>query len=142
MIWLGFGDKGRKAELIMTKISHIALWCNNLEESRHFYERYFEAVLLSRYRNSGTGFCAYGLGFEEGDTQLALMYRADMAQLESSLRQGHFAISVGSRQTVDSLTLKLKTEGVIIRGMPRITGDGMYESVVIDPAGNIVEITE
>ncbi len=126
----------------MTKISHIALWCNNLEESRHFYERYFEAVLLSHYRNSGTGFCSYWLGFEEGETQLELMYREDMAQLESSLRQGHLAISVGSRQTVDSLTLKLKAEGVIIRGMPRITGDGMYESVVIDPAGNIVEITE
>lgn len=125
----------------MSKISHIALWCNNLEESRHFFEKYFEAVLLSHYCNSGTGFCSYWLGFEN-DTQLELMFREDMTELTLSLKQGHFAISVGSREKVDELTLRLKSEGIIIRGMPRITGDGLYESVVIDPSGNIIEITE
>jgi lactoylglutathione lyase len=52
----------------------------------------------------------------------------------------HFAISVGSEQIVDELTGKLKNDGFSILDGPRRTGDGYYESVVLDPDGNRVEI--
>ena len=53
----------------------------------------------------------------------------------------HFAISVGSKERVDTLTEKLRLDGFEIVGEPRTTGDGYYESVVLDPDGNRIEIT-
>ncbi len=52
----------------------------------------------------------------------------------------HFAINVGSREKVDQITERLKKDGFRIMNEPRSTGDGYYESVVLDPDGNRVEI--
>ena len=43
---------------------------------------------------------------------------------------------------VDSLTETLRKDGFEIIGEPRTTGDGYYESVVLDPDKNRIEITE
>ena len=53
----------------------------------------------------------------------------------------HLAVSVGSQQRVDELTNQLKQDGVEVVDGPRHTGDGYYESVVLDPDGNRIEIT-
>ncbi len=53
----------------------------------------------------------------------------------------HFAISAGSEHEVDQLTERLRHEGVPIIENPRLNGDGYYESVVLDPEGNRIEIT-
>ena len=53
----------------------------------------------------------------------------------------HFAISVGSKERVDQLTEELRSAGYPIVGEARTTGDGYYESVVLDPENNRIEIT-
>jgi lactoylglutathione lyase len=53
----------------------------------------------------------------------------------------HLAIAVGSKEKVNTLTEVLRHDGFQIIGEPRTTGDGYYESVVLDPEGNRVEIT-
>ena len=53
----------------------------------------------------------------------------------------HFSIAVGSRETVNALTERLRADGYTILSEPRTTGDGYYESTVADPEGNYVEIT-
>jgi lactoylglutathione lyase len=53
----------------------------------------------------------------------------------------HFALSLGSDQLVDELTQRLKNAGYPVLDGPRRTGDGYYESVVLDPDGNRIEIT-
>jgi lactoylglutathione lyase len=52
----------------------------------------------------------------------------------------HLAIALGSERAVDALTSKLKEAGVPVLDGPRRTGDGYYESVVLDPEGNRIEI--
>ena len=52
----------------------------------------------------------------------------------------HLAISVGSEQAVDEVTERLRHAGVTVVSGPRRTGDGYYETVVLDPEGNRVEI--
>jgi len=53
----------------------------------------------------------------------------------------HLSFSVGSKEEVDHLTKQMSSEGVPVIGQPRTTGDGYYESVVLDPEGNRIEIT-
>lgn len=53
----------------------------------------------------------------------------------------HLAFAVGSEEAVNALTEWLRTDGYQVAGEPRRTGDGYYESVVLDPEGNRIEIT-
>lgn len=41
---------------------------------------------------------------------------------------------------MDLLTAKLKEEGITVLNGPRRTGDGYYESVILDPEGNRIEL--
>jgi lactoylglutathione lyase len=41
---------------------------------------------------------------------------------------------------VDTLTNRLRQDGYAIVGEPRRTGDGYYESVLLDPEENRIEI--
>lgn len=53
----------------------------------------------------------------------------------------HLAFSVGSETAVNNLTEQLVADGYIRLDGPRYTGDGYYESVILDPEGNRVEVT-
>ena len=53
----------------------------------------------------------------------------------------HIAFSLGNREDVDSLTERLKNDGYIVASGPRITGDGYYESCILDAEGNQIELT-
>ncbi len=67
---------------------------------------------------------------------------ADRHEGADMIGLAHFAISVGSKENVDTLTETLRKDGYTVLGEPRTTGDGCYESAVADPEGNRVEITE
>jgi lactoylglutathione lyase len=67
---------------------------------------------------------------------------ADLSdQRPASTGFAHLAVSVGSDQHVEELTEELRRDGQTVVGDPRRTGDGYYESVVLDPEGNRIEIT-
>lgn len=126
------------------KIEHIALWVDNLETMRSFYADYFNAVSGEKYVNTKEGFSSYFLKFPGSETRIELMNRVDIVN-EPSKRGfmkgiAHVAFSVGSRAMVDSLTERLRADKYRIESEPRTTGDGYYESVVLDPEGNYVEI--
>ena len=71
------------------------------------------------------------------------MAKPEAQQSEIAERFGfaHLSFSVGSKEEVDCLTQKMSDDGISIVGEPRTTGDGYYESVVLDPEGNRIEIT-
>ena len=61
--------------------------------------------------------------------------------LKDCLGLAHFSFSVGSKEAVLELTEQLRKDGFVIESEPRTTGDGYFESAILDPEGNIVEIT-
>ena len=127
------------------KIEHLAIWVDDLEKMREFYLKYFDVTSGEKYINERKGFTAYFLMFGESKTRLELMNRKDIIQEPGkrgfSKGIAHFAISVGGKETVNKLTDRLRADNYIIESEPRTTGDGYYESVVLDPEGNYVEIS-
>ena len=125
------------------KIEHVAMYVNDLEAMRDFFVRYFDAVSNEGYHNVRTDFRSYFLSFSDG-ARLEIMNRPDMSDDDKALaRTGyiHFAFSVGSQENVDELTKRLKADGYEVVSGPRTTGDGYYESCVLGPEGNQIEIT-
>ncbi len=125
------------------KIEHIAMYVNDLERTRHFFETYFQAVSSSLYHNKNTGFRSYFLSFENG-ARLEIMNKPNLNDSEKPLnRTGfiHIAFSVGSKEKVDELTKRLKADGFETVSGPRTTGDGYYESCIVDIEKNQIEIT-
>ena len=125
------------------KIEHIAMYVSDLERAKDFFSTYFGAVSNSGYHNVRTGFRSYFLAFEDG-ARLEIMNRSECSGEEKKpYRYGfeHIAFSVGSRDKVDSMTEQLRLAGFEVTSGPRVTGDGYYESCILDFEGNTIEIT-
>lgn len=128
----------------MIGISHIALNVRDLASAKKFYGNYFGAKAnLPHYQNLKTGLETCFLTFSDG-SRLELMTWPELAAKPLGIMvQGlvHIAFSLGSKESVDALTAKLKDNGVLVLSGPRTTGDGYYESLIQDPEGNLIEIT-
>jgi lactoylglutathione lyase len=124
-------------------IEHVAIWTDDLERLRAFYERYLGGVAGERYENESTGFRSYFLDL--GGARLELMQMPAVAERavgdQQRLGLAHIAFALGSEEAVEELTELLRSDGFAILDGPRRTGDGYYESVVRDPDGNRVELT-
>jgi lactoylglutathione lyase len=124
------------------KISHIALYTRNLEKLKDFYVRYFNGNAGKLYHNESTHFSSYFLSFDS-DTTLEIMTLAKgLMDIGKGTYTGytHMAFSVGDPKAVNDMAEKLKNDGYTIVSNPRKTGDGYYESCVLDPDGNRIEM--
>ncbi len=124
-------------------IEHVAMYVNDLEAAKEFFEKYFDAKPNELYHNKTTDFQSYFLTFDQG-SRLEIMTKPEMEDTEKSLaRTGliHIAFQVGSKEKVDDLTRQLREDGYEVVSGPRTTGDGYYESCVAAVEGNQIEIT-
>lgn len=123
------------------QLHHIAIWTFRLEELKEFYVRYFGGVSNEKYVNPKKGFESYFVSFGEG-ASIELMSRMDVQHtpIEEN-RRGltHFAFTFPSEEEVLRFTEQMRAEGYTIAGEPRTSGDGYFESVVLDPDGNRIE---
>ncbi|HXW74638.1 MAG TPA: VOC family protein [Steroidobacteraceae bacterium] len=127
------------------RIEHVAMWTEDLERLATFYSAYFGAVVGKKYENRAKGFESRFLSFDSG-TRLEIMRTTALSAVKhdsSAHRMGltHLAFAIGSERGVDELTSRLRRDGHPILDGPRRTGDGYYESIVLDPDGNRVEVT-
>ena len=125
------------------RIEHVAMYVNDLEREKAFYETYFDAEAGDRYVHEEVGFSSYFLSFKDG-ARLELMHNTVMEDGEKHRKRTgfiHVAFAVGGKEDVDRLTARLKKDGYEVISGPRTTGDGYYESCILDPEGNQIEIT-
>jgi lactoylglutathione lyase len=130
------------------KIEHVALWTGDIEALRAFYEGHLGGRAGPRYARPG--FASYFIEFggldggPDGGPRLELMQMPGIAPRDRSRQDAgwiHVAFAVGSRADVDRMTAELAAAGVVVADPPHETGDGYYESVVLDPDGNTIELT-
>ncbi|WP_459502712.1 VOC family protein [Bacillus sp. C1] len=124
------------------KIEHIAIWVKDLEAMRTFYTQYFNGTANNLYHNKTKHFESYFITFESG-ARLEIMRKKGIEDKPNPNITGyaHLAFSVDSEENVNQLTKTLKEAGYPVLNGPRFTGDGYYESVILDPEGNQIEIT-
>ena len=119
------------------KLDHVALYVNDLEGSKAFFMKYFDAVPNEKYHNPRTGLMTYFLTFaDSGGARLEIMTRPEMAdpvRHPFALGWAHLSIKVGSPE-------RLRADGFEIVSEPRTTGDGYYESCFLDKEGNQIEL--
>ncbi|MEQ1800057.1 MAG: VOC family protein [Lacibacter sp.] len=127
------------------KIEHMAVWVKDLEAMKDFYCRYFQATANDKYINSSKQFQSYFLSFAEGP-RLELMQMPSVPETKDNVYDQftgliHFAIALGSKEKVDTMTAQFLRDGFEVLDGPRYTGDGYYESVILDPEKNRIELT-
>lgn len=126
------------------KIEHIAVWVDNIELLKEFYLTYFDVSCGDKYVNPIRKYTSYFLTFNNGGSRIELMTQPNITDNDNQrhLLKGlaHIAISVGGKEVVDALTERFRNDGYTIASEPRTTGDGYYESAVLDPEGNYIEL--
>jgi lactoylglutathione lyase len=123
-------------------IAHIAIWTKDLEAMKDFYTRYFDGESNEKYTNPLKQFESYFISFENG-AKLELMRKPSISKplnIEEQLGITHLAFKLGLKEAVISLTETLRTDGFKIVCEPRTTGDGYFESVILDVEGNRIEL--
>ncbi len=126
------------------KIEHCAMYVSILERAKNFFVKYFGAEPNDGYTNPKTQFSSYFLTFQDG-ARLEIMQKPAVLPGQTGTEHAgynHIAFSAGSREAVDQLTARLKNDGFTVASEPRTTGDGYYESCIIDFDGNKIEICE
>lgn len=124
-------------------IAHIAIWTKDLEAMKNFYVKYLDGKSNEKYTNLAKGFESYFIRFD-GETQIELMRKQSVDKTPEAKEQlgiTHIAFKLSSKEAVLSLTETLRSDGFRIVGEPRTTGDGYFESVVLDLEGNRIELT-
>lgn len=126
------------------KLEHIAIWVDDLEKMRQFYMTYFDVSCGEKYVNSKKQYTSYFLSFGPDQCRIELMNRPDIDEKKGKrgFTKGlaHLSVSLGSKEAVNELTERLRKSDYSIASEPRTTGDGYYESAVLDPEGNYIEL--
>ncbi len=125
------------------RIEHIAMYVKDLEAARDFFVTYLNGVSNGGYHNKSTGFKSYFISFDEG-ARIEIMNKPMLVDTDKALNRtgyAHVAFSVGSKESVDTLTERIKSAGYEVASGPRTTGDGYYESSIVAIEGNQIEIT-
>lgn len=126
-------------------LEHVAIWTNQLEELKTFYQTYFGGVPNDKYTNETTGLQSYFLTFKSG-ARLELMYRPGLpVNQNDTINQQHLglihlAFGVDTMAEVDEKAAELKAAGYPVLRGPRKTGDGYYEFETLDPDNNRLEV--
>jgi lactoylglutathione lyase len=127
------------------KLDHVAIWTDDIERLKNYYEKYFDGQSNDMYTNVGKQFHSYFISFESG-ARLEIMSMPNIpnntndainAQYKGII---HLAFGLDTKQEVDEKAMLLEANGYRIINGPRISGDGYYEFVTLDPDDNRLEV--
>lgn len=126
------------------KIEHVCINAIGIEALKDFYVTNFGFKANGKYTNPKTKWCNYFLSSPGGGARLELLSHPDLPkQVKDRNASGwvHVSIALGSKEKVIATTEALRALGCMVVSEPRVTGDGYFESGVLDIEGNMLELT-
>ena len=127
-------------------LEHAAIWTDHLEILKDFYITYLGGKSGVKYVNPSKNYESYFISFGNG-ARLELMSKPNIPDnlndTVSFQHKGiiHLAFEAASRQEVDEKARLFLANGFLLLDGPRVTGDGYYEFVTLDPDKNRIEVT-
>lgn len=125
------------------RIDHVGIYVNDVEETKDFYIKYFDATANDGFYNKENGFKSYLIIFESG-ARLEIMSKPGIPadkNPDDHLGYVHISIGVGSEEAVRAITDLLRDDGFEVVDEPDRSPDGFYESCIRDLNGNLLELT-
>lgn len=125
------------------KIAYVSIYVNDLEKMKDFFVKYFKATVTDKYENFQTGYTYCYLKFDDG-SRISLVSGSNMVERpkqENLKGLNRFAIAVESKEEVQAITDQIAKDGYQVVNGFRMNGYGEYESRILDPEGNELEIT-
>jgi lactoylglutathione lyase len=127
-------------------LEHVAIWTDNLEIQKAYYEKYFGGIPNDKYMNHKNKFSSYFISFKSG-ARLEIMSMPGIPENANDriIKQHkgiiHLAFGTDTMQELDEKAKQLLADGFRILRGPRKTGDGYYEFETLDPDNNRLEVT-
>jgi len=121
------------------KLHHIAFWTRNIDSLVEFYIKHFEGEVL--FRHESGDFQSVFIKICSSIT-IEIMTRTNINDgiFEERVGYSHFSIEVDSKDQVNKLTDYFIENNIPLGKIKEKYDDGFYESSVLDPDGNIIEI--
>jgi len=104
-------------------IEHVAIYAEDIEKIKAFYEKYFNVTSSDLYHNQKTSFKSYFLTFDSGSRMEVTTKKFLSNRIAESLGYAHIAIAVGDKQAVDEYAERFVKDGyhystaLVLRGM-------------------------
>jgi lactoylglutathione lyase len=124
------------------KLHHVAFWTRDIDNACAFWQTLFDARPGAPYESARRpGFRSCFLDLPDGQA-VEVMQAPWLGEPRAGENVGyaHIALSAGSTGAVDRFAERAR-EADCLHAEPRWTGDGYYETVVVDPDGNLIEVT-
>lgn len=121
------------------KLHHIAFWTRNIDALVEFYERHFSGEVLFRHQSSDFHCILMKIC---SSITIEIMTQTNLGEgaLEDRIGYSHFSLEVDSKEEVNRLTDYFIEHKVPMGKIREQYDDGFYESSVLDPDGNMIEI--
>lgn len=125
------------------KLTHIAVWTEDLEAAVAFWHEYFDVEVSERYDSQNRlGFASRFVRFPGSDVRIEIMEGPWVTPHPGeACGWAHIALSVGTSERVNAIAERFHRAGLLVSA-PRRTGDGYYEAVVRSPDHTLIEIVE
>lgn len=125
------------------KLTHVAVWTQDLEAAAAFWRDYFDVEVGDRYESRNRpGFASRFVRLPGSDIRIEIMEGPWVTPHPTeACGWAHIAFSVGASERVDAIAERFRRDGLLVSA-PRGTGDGYYEAVVRSPENTLIEIVE
>ena len=123
-------------------IATVSMNVVDLDKVKDFYVKYFNAKIDDKYENFRTGYTYCFLSFDEG-ARLLLVSSSNIAEQKKQNNVAGFSrlsIAVDGADKVQELATQIARDGFQVVSGFRMNGYGEYESRVLDPEENEIEI--
>ncbi|MBI9051364.1 MAG: VOC family protein [Anaerolineaceae bacterium] len=121
------------------KLHHIAFWTRDIDALVAFYSTHFDGEVLFRHQ-AGDFKCVFVNICSSINLEFMTRSNLPNGQVTEPVGYSHFSVEVESKEEVNRLTDYFIANNIPLQKIKEQYDDGFYESSVIDPDGNIIEI--